>query len=183
MSNCRSTALSQSSASSGSLVWENVGGCPFINSPHLSIGGAWCGLFNTLWAIVCNNWVYVIKACSIDGELDGGGLELVGFLPAPCEALLVATICFQHVWIRTQSFITSLIVTSRDDKIGLMAIETREHQPPEITNTSKRNARMYETSSYKSFNLATPLKKRSTRGHQKDSLHLLLDELISTKTL
>ena len=115
----------------------------FINSLCLPIGGAWCGLFNTFWAIVCNNWVCIIKACSIDGKLDGGGLELAGFLLAPCEALLlVATICFQHVWIRTQSFITSLIVASRDDKIGLMAIETREHQTPEITNTSKRSARM-----------------------------------------
>ena len=80
MSNCRSTALRQSSASSGSLVWENVGGCPFINSPLLLIGDAWCGLFNTLWAIIYNNWVCVIKACSIDGGFDGGGLELAGFL-------------------------------------------------------------------------------------------------------
>ena len=123
MSNCRSIALSQSSAFSGSLVWQNVGGCPFINSPRLSIGDAWCGLFNTLWAIVYNNWVCIIKACTIDEELDGGGLELVGFLRSSCEALLlVATIYFQHVWIRTQLFITSLIVASRDDKIGLMAI-------------------------------------------------------------
>ena len=116
---------------------------PFLNSTRLSIGGAWCGLFNTFWEIIYNNWVCVIKACSIDGGLGGGGLELAGFLRSSYEALLlVATICFQHVWIRTQSFITSLIVASRDDKIGLMAIETREDQTPEITDTSKWSARM-----------------------------------------
>ena len=43
--------------------------------------------------------------------------------------LMVATIYFQHVCIRIQSFITSLIVASRGDKIGLMAIETREEPP------------------------------------------------------
>ena len=114
-----------------------------LNSTRLSIGDAWCGLFNTIWTIIYNNWVYVIKACSIDGGFDGGGLELAGFLRSSCEALLlVATICFQHIWIRTQLFITSLIVASRDNKIGLIAIETREDQTPEITNTSKQSARM-----------------------------------------
>ena len=54
----------------------------FLNSPGLSIGGAWCGLFNTLWAIVCNHWVCIIKTCSIDGGLGDGGLELAGFLPS-----------------------------------------------------------------------------------------------------
>jgi len=40
--------------------------------------------FNTLvnrWRLM---WVvqhYIIKACSIDGGFDGGGLELAGFLP------------------------------------------------------------------------------------------------------
>ena len=145
MSNCRSTALSQSSASSGSLVWENVGRCPFTNSPCLSIGGAWCRLFNTLWAMVYNNWVCIIKACSIDGGFDGGGLELVGFLRSSCEALLlVATIT-------------------------------------EIIDASKWITRTYETSSCKFFILATPLTKRSTRGHKKGSLHLLLDERTSIK--
>ena len=94
---------------------------PFLNSTRLSIGGAWCGLFNTLWAIIYNNSVCIIKACSIDVGFDGGGLELAGFLPS--ESLNLQN----HLY------------------------------------------------------FGYPLKKRSTRGHKKGSLHLLLDEVTSIK--
>jgi hypothetical protein len=92
----------------------------------LWIGGAWCWLLITLWIRVYNSWVCVIKTFFIVGGFGGGGLELAALLLAPCEALLlVATICFQQLCIRIQSFIALLTVASRDNKMELVAKRLR----------------------------------------------------------
>jgi hypothetical protein len=60
------------------------------------------------------------------GGFGGGGLELPALIVAPCEALLlVATICFQQVCIRIQSFIALIAVASRDNKMELVAKRLR----------------------------------------------------------
>ena len=93
MLSCFSTARSQSSASSGSVTWENTGGRPFMNSPRLSRGAPPPYWFCWFCTNACMSCVCSAKSCSIVG---GGGGGCGGTPPRP-RPLPLPDICLSNI--------------------------------------------------------------------------------------